>query len=213
LPTPKKPGAIRKQKKALVDRRDELERKAGVHQLAKDARDSPFSHLLRDLPARERNQAERSGAEHTRRRIRDIYFSIIDSDLRCKLIAVDRKLYLNWLQRKEYFREAEGKVSEAKLEKDREPWKMVVLIGGGAVAIGYFVAGPIGSIGGAVVGFFLGLGVFPLAKFAARNAVQYAERGLNEIEESWEEAPSMPPNFAVDEELSGERNGSFDRGF
>ena len=130
MPTPKKPGAIRKQKKALVDRRDELERKAGVHQLAKDARDSPFSHLLRDLPARERNQAERSGAEHTRRRIRDIYFSIIDSDLRCKLIAVDRKLYLNRLQRKE-------------------------------------------------------------------------------IEESWGGAPSIPPDFTVDEELSGERDGRF----
>jgi hypothetical protein len=132
--TPKKPrsAAIREQGKALVDHRDELERKAGVHQLVESERNSPFFDLFRDLPTRERKEAERSEAEHVRSRIRDIYFSIIDSDLRCKLIAVDRKLYLNRLERKE-------------------------------------------------------------------------------IEESWGGAPSMPPDFTVDEELSGERDGRFDR--
>ena len=129
-PRKRRSDAIREQGKALVDQRDELERKAGVHQLAEDARNSPFSHLFCDLPTRERNEAERSEAETTRRRIRSIYFSIIDSDLRCKLIAVDRKLYLNRLQRKE-------------------------------------------------------------------------------IEESWGGAPSIPPDFTVDEELSGERDGRF----
>ena len=132
--TPRKPrsDAVREQGKALVDQRDELERKACVHQLAEDERNSPFFKLFRDLPIRERNEAERSEAEYVRSRIRDIYFSIINSDLRCKLIAVDRKLYLNQLQRKE-------------------------------------------------------------------------------VEESWERAPSILPDFTLNEELSGERDSRFDR--
>jgi hypothetical protein len=203
----------REQEKAVAAERDDLERQAGVHEQAGSARNDPFFYLFyHDQPIQERTEAERSKAKRARREIRDIYFSINDVSLRCKMIAMDRKLHLNWLQRKEsYVREAEGKLAEAERDKDRQPWEMAALIGGGAVAVGYFVAGLVGSIGGAVVGFFLGQGMIARAKSEAQNAVQDAERWLKEIRESWEEARAEPEYFTVGEEVSGERDGTFDR--
>lgn len=205
-------GSTTEQAKRLGEELDALERQAGIHDQAERAREAPvFWFNPFDLTHQQRAEEQDTHATRIRRKIRDAYFSIADLDLRKRLISTDRKLHEVWLRScDDDIGEAAQSVAKARAAADRQPWEMAALIAGVCVAVGYVGAGLPGAIGGAVVGFFLGQGTIANAKSKARQHLESAEDLLKEAKADNEELAKRPEYFTVGEELTGERDGSFD---
>lgn len=196
----------------LTRQRDDLERQAGVHDETARTRESVVSgYRYIDRPMEAYESAVRELDDDIRWRLREIYFSISDRNTLRSLIDIDRKLHVIWLNRKDGdIRDAEKEVAKAKATMGREPWGIAALVGGACVALGYFGAGLSGSIGGAIVGFFLGQGTLANARSAARGGLEDAENGLEMMKKIRDEAIAVRENFSSDEWLSGERDKAFD---
>lgn len=180
------------QLKRLAEELDDLERQAAIHEQSERDRESSWWAM-------------------GRHKIRDAYFSVADLELRRRLISTERKLHEAWLRScDDDIRKAERNVAKARAASDRPPWEMAALIAGVCVAVGYVGAGLPGTIGGAVVGFFLGQGTIANAKSKARQHLDSAEDLLKEAKADNEELAKRPEYFTVGEELTGERDGSFD---
>lgn len=196
-----------KQREQLSEELAALERQAGI--------DSEAIHSaavgLPDLTATPDEYFE-SKFYRIRDETRRAYFAVRDLDLRKRLIGVERRLHISWLRSWDAdVLEAVQAVRIAEAAVNREPWGQAAFIGGGCVAVGYYLAGLAGTIGGAVVGLFMGAGTIANAKADARREINAAQQALASIEAARQEMRAREETFSVDEELSGEPESGFEK--
>jgi hypothetical protein len=193
-----------------------LEIEAGIDAATKEA-------------ARERPSDEDAGAEpdnvsyarrarrhrehlykHLRARIRDLYFSVSDSELRSKLITTQRQIELVELEL------ADHEVDRYRFLLDREekklkksPWLMSALFGMLFVAAGYSGFGVVGALCAAVFGIFHGEET--IRRYTANARDEIASRRRTWKEEKLK-ADTVLKNLQCfqKEEESGIRDTTFD---
>lgn len=147
-----------------VKGRHELERQAGIGDAALRAWEGPLfplgvwsdAEFGSDEWQQVREEEEDDDDRYVRQKIRGLYFSVADLDLRKSLIEKEREIHG---ARKEISRaavfEAEGELAEAK-RHGREVFLRSAALALGAVVVGAVFFGVVGAIVGAVVGYSFG---------------------------------------------------------
>ena len=150
--------------------------------------------------------------DYLKEKTRDAYFSVKNKETRKKLVAAQRKVESR-LRRslEEDVIRANREVSLAAAKAQQQPWGKAALVGVGAVALGYWVFGIVGALGGAVGGLFLGLGVISHARNYASSLFAQATHDLEQAKKKKEENTLMPEFFSNREEISGERDTNLDQ--
>jgi len=146
--------------------------------------------------------------EEQRRRatqkIRALYFGVADVALRKELIAKDREegeLALAFWQ--VGMTDAARKLSAARTTGKRW-WLATSALGTGFIAIGFYLFGIIGALGGLIVGYFCGRNMEQSALQARQSAIAEAEKEVKEAEQDWDKARNEPQTFSRREAGSGE---------
>jgi hypothetical protein len=185
-----------------------LEVKAGIE----DARRGPLFPLYYDSDApwgSERKKTEdeeesQDREDYIRRRIRSLYFSVHDLDLRKQLIQKERELTDNArYEFKTDVQTAEVKVREAKsIGKNWVWWASFCAIGW--VALGWSLFQLPGALAGALVAYFHGRFDENDAKERRALSVKQAEDDLKEVRSIYHERLNSEYTFTKCEAESGE---------
>jgi hypothetical protein len=205
-------GAIRERAKACHRALIELETRAGIGEAAEKLRKEPPSYwaIYDAAEPYSDEQRELVTAEETfhqkrnDRRLRDLYFSVGDLELRKALIAKEREagsLALSYWQqdlsdvarRREAARAAHG-----------HWWVWASIWGIVFIGIGFNFFGLIGALAGLLVGFFNGRRMEQEALRARATEVADAESDLNEAEQTWNEVRNQQQMFSQQEAKTGE---------
>ena len=186
---------------------DALEKKAGLTEIMKRAREGRFIPLgaLGEKVSPDEYFADEH--DHLRSRTRDAYFSVADIELRKRLIATVRRVEsLTRRSCEEDVIAANRAVAAAATTAQRQPWGKAALLGVALVAVGYWAFDTVGAIGAAVAGFFLGQGVIATARTNANAELAQASRELEQAQKDNADSSLMPEFFTSREELSGDRD-------
>lgn len=150
--------------------------------------------------------------DYLKKQTRDAYFSVKNKEARKKLIIAQRKVESRLRQLfEEDVIQANREISLAAAKAQQLPWGKATFIGVGAVALGYWVFGIVGAIGGAIGGLFLGLGVISHTRNYANSLLAQAKYDLEQAKKEKEENILMPEYFSNREENSGERDTNLDQ--
>lgn len=188
-----------------------LEEEAGLSETMERAREGRFIPLGAFGEKTSPQEYFADEHDHLRDRTRDAYFSVKGIELRKKLITAQRLIESRLRQSLEeeiIATNREASIAAAKVQ--RQPWGKAALFGIGAVALGYWVFGIVGAIGGAVAGFFLGQGVIAKARNEASAELAQASHDLEQAQKEKLEHSLMPELFSHREEISGERDTGLD---
>ena len=188
-----------------------IEEEAGLSETMERAREGRFFPL--GAFGEKTSPQEYFADEHDdlRGNTRDAYFPVKDIGLRKKLITAQRVVESRLRQSlEEDIIAANREVSIAAAKVQRQPWGKAALLGMGAVALGYWVFGIVGAIGGAIGGFFLGQGVIAEARNEANAALAQVSHELEQAQQEKLGHSLMPEFFSHWEEMSGERDTGLD---
>jgi hypothetical protein len=203
---------LRKQMQACHQALIELEASAGIAQAAEQLRSAPPEYFYvydvgerdsderRDAVARE----EWFHAEHTARRIRELYFAVHDVVLRKALVAKVREeenLGVRFWQ--EELSDAAVRHKAAQAPGVRW-WLVASLWGICLIGLGFFLFGIIGAMAGLLVGYFSGRSLEHSARRARESAIAKAEEELKEAQDTWDKTRNEPLTFSRDEARTGE---------
>ena len=203
------PEKHRKQR-ACYDAGIALEERAGIGEEMRRIRDIQPSYLgIYDIEDPAENMAafeavNAATGSRKLRKLREVYFSVADLDLRKQLIANQREQHKLTL---EFFREevAEAHRKLAEAQRSGANWWIVASIPGLAcIAAGYGLFGIPGALGGALVGLFAGRQTEHNAKRNRDEAVAAAEEILKDAERTVVEVSKQPATFSRSEERTGE---------
>jgi len=162
----------------LAEELNTLEHRTGIYEEAERAREGRLFPDVNETPDEYFNEEY----DYTRRRTRKTYFSVADSDLRKQLISCERKIHAISLRRWDGdIQTAEREAHQAAVALGRLPWGLAAVVGGGCVALGYYMAGLSGSIGGAVVGIFMGFGTIANTKSERQRTLSAAQESLTQL--------------------------------
>jgi len=201
----------------------ELEKRAGIWDAAKKAREGPpipyglFDIERKPLGAQEeqleRDLYQADQHDYIREETRRLYFGVEDLVLRKSLIEKERECDdVHRVIVEQFVHEANAQLLEARKVPEKPPWIAIVSIGGAAIGIGWTVFGIPGALAGLSAGYFLGY--FRLVKLHARPRVavsdaewelQIAEAALAE----WSEGGWRPETFSRDEATTGSPDEAF----
>jgi hypothetical protein len=205
---------IRERAKACHRALVELETRAGIAEAAEKLRAEPAWYAgIYDAaePYSDEQQklvvAEESfHQERLNRRLRDLYFSVHDLELRKTLIAKDREggsLALSYWHQ-------ELSDAAAGLDASRSAhghwWVWASVWGIVFIALGFNFFSLIGALGGLLVGFFNGWRMEHEAVGARARAVADAECKMKEAERIWNEVRNEPQLFSQREAATGQPN-------
>lgn len=150
--------------------------------------------------------------DHLREKTRKAYFSVEDIELRKKLIKTNREIWGRVARSDdEDIGVANREVSIATAKAQKQPWEKAALVAVAVVAVGYWIFGIVGAIGGAVGGFFLGQGVVSNYRINANAELQQATDVLEQAKKEKADGELMPEFFSYSEEASGERQADLDK--
>ena len=212
MPDSVKLNEARERIKACHQELIDLETRAGIAETAEKLRDEPPNYLgVYDAAEpysdekRELEQAEEAfHQQRTTRRIRDLYFAVRDAELRKALVTKDREegnLALRYWQQ-------ELSDTAARLDKARSTdrhWSVWAYVWGIALlAVGFYLVGLPGALGGLLVGYLNGRRMEHEAVRARESAVANTERELKEAEATWDEVRNQPQTFSQREAQTGE---------
>lgn len=188
-----------------------LEKEADLSELMERAREGRFIPLGALGEKVTPDQYFADEYDHLRDKTRDAYFSVKDIALRKKLIATTRKWeHCQKRSIEEDIAAANRAVSIARAKAQRQPWSMAALLGVASVAVGYWLFGLVGAIGGALAGFFLGQGVIASSRNHANEELADRTSHLEDVQKDKAEHLLMPEFFSDREETSGERDERLD---
>jgi hypothetical protein len=204
----------REQVKACHQELIESETRAGIAEAAEKLRTEPPNYMGIDDAAepysdeqRELEETEEKyHQERTTRRIRDLYFAVLDVELRKELIAKDREegsLALRYWQQE--LSDAAAKLETAR-SMHRHWWVWASVWGVALLGAGFYLFGLIGGLAGLLVGYLNSRRMEHEALRARDGAVADAERALKEAQETWDDVRNQPQTFSQREGKTGERN-------
>jgi hypothetical protein len=210
MPRSEKSTEIREQMKTCQGALVELETRAGIGKAAEKLRNAvpaywtvydeaePYSDKKRELE----NSLERSHQEETDRRIRNLYFSVRDLELRKALIAKDREIGDLALH---YWQQDLSDVARAceAAQKAHYWWLWASMWGIAFIAVGFRFFGLIGALGGALVGFFNGWRIQQEAVRDRAAKIAEAEQDLKEADQLWNKVRNQPQMFSQQEAKTG----------
>jgi hypothetical protein len=192
----------------------ELEDRARIKEAAEKLRNEPpHYHLVYDAAepfSDEQKNAERAEEDaHKQRtalRMRNLYFSVSDVELRKLLIAKDREereIGLTWWRQ-------ELNDANAKLDMSRTSsgnwWLWASICGVAFIGFGYRYFGVPGALCGLLVGYLSSRKIEADAHRSRDSAVEIAENEAKEAEKVWNEVRNEPPMFSRAEARSGNRD-------
>ena len=189
----------------------ELEARAGIAADTKNAREDSFfpRHVFSDTPlfteASFREGEEDFARERAsiNRKIRHLYFSIPDIELRKLLIEKDRTYtdaHRNWFVASRD--DAEQALTHAHSVR-RHWWVSAAFYGVLLVLGGYFFFKIPGALAGVVAAFFLGRGIEEKARQTRENAIKRAQENLSSAGKTAEEVLSRAYTFTRREKFTG----------
>jgi hypothetical protein len=203
---------IREQAKACRRRIIELEIYAGIAEAAEKLRKEPASYMLiydAAEPYSDEQQklvAEEESFHQKRviRRLRDIYFSVHDREIRKALIAKNREegcVALSFWHQE--VNDAAAKVEDTRLAHAHW-WAVASIVGIAFIALGFCFFNLIGALCGLLVGLFTGLRMEQVARRAREQDIREAKRELKDAEQIWNEVRNEPQAFSQREASTGE---------
>jgi hypothetical protein len=196
--------------KPHLDRREELEVRAGIKPQVERAREGSLFPLGIEGERVSPDLYFADESDYTRRKIRQAYFSVADLDLRREMMQLQVKIEEILVSFGD--REIEEKLAElsmAKAKVRRLPWGAGAAIAMGCFAIGSYSKGEIGAIGGAVFGVFMGLWFVWNSKGDAEKDREQAEADLEQARKDRKIENMHPPTFSRSEASSGEEDREF----
>ncbi len=190
----------------------ELEARAGIGQTAANLRADPphyefvydaaepFSDRQRELEDHE----EHSHQARTNRRLRELYFSVHDPELRKTLIAEQRRIgdlaILYWQQELAL---ATARLTHAK-SAHQKWWISASISGVLFIGLGFYFFGLVGALAGLLVGYVWSREIQRRAASDRESAIEEANRELQEAEQTWNEVRNEPLMFSKREATWGE---------
>jgi hypothetical protein len=164
---------------------DSLEEKAGITEAVKRARESGVPDKLKG-----------------------VYFSVADADLKRKLILTTGKLDHLYLQKCDLdVSSAKEEVSKAIDKSNKKSWHLPVVTSLTAVVIGQWAFGLVGAIGGAIGGYFLGQWLVSVIKKEDSEAIEKAKHLLASAQRRNEASQIDPYLFSPAEQEACKREG------
>jgi hypothetical protein len=190
---------------------DELEKRAGIDAATKRAREGSLFPLGIDGSEVEPDEYFADEADFTRRGIRKAYFGVVDAELRVQLIAARRALEAKHSKLLDAdLPDKASEVSKAKAAVRRLPWGSGMVVALLCLGVGkYAGSGSAGTLAGALIGLFLGLGFVWNAKGTAETALEQAEADLRSVQRDRRIRKLHPETFSLQEQLTGEEDPDF----
>jgi hypothetical protein len=204
--------------KVLWDQLGELHREAGIEERMEKALNAPiwpdFSIRFGSAESRERDQQERALAQRwERRKTREAYFGVTDTQLRKRLID----LYLKHDSAVLDYWRADNSEAHARFRRaqtERAPWVVGAIAGAVTLVVVCYLAGvrwqghsewgvP-GSVCGAVIGLILALRARDEASLQDQRSLADATENLTADDRLFQSVLDDPPMFTAWEASSGE---------
>jgi hypothetical protein len=202
---------LRKRMKVCHQALAELEVRAGIAEATEKLREEapdylsvydaaePHSDEQRELEA----SVEKWHEVDKTRRIRQLYFTVPDIDLRKALITKVREeenLGVRFWQEEL----SDAAVRRSVAETTGSHWWVVASLWGvGLIGLGYYLFGIIGAMGGLLVGYFCGWSLQSSARRARQSAIAKAQEELKEAEATWDKTRNDPLTFSQREARTG----------
>jgi hypothetical protein len=212
MPACKKSDETRAQIKVSNLALSELEKLAGIAEAAEKLRAEPPNYIgIYDAAERysdKQHELERTEEKfhqvRTTRRLRDLYFTVRDTELRKKLIGTEREIgnlaMHYWRQELD---DAAARLETARLAH-KHWWIWASIWGAGFMVLGFYSFGLIGALGGLLIGYFNGRRMEHEALRVRDRAIKDSEQELKEAEQDWNEARNEPQMFSQREAKTGE---------
>jgi hypothetical protein len=184
-----------------------LETRAGIIEKVKDAELGPF------LPNLDASHEEyfKEVEYHARRKIRQLYFGLLDVAVRKELIAKRRQCDS---VEAAYWQREVATARQNLEDKERRvhslPWGWAGSLAVLCVAIGAYFFQIYGAIGGALMGFFLAQGFLAQQRNTGAVSVRAAQEELDEALKTERENEATLAYFNAGEERTGEMDEEFD---
>jgi hypothetical protein len=149
---------------------------------------------------------EKFHEERTARHLRNLYFRIGNIILRKELIAKHREIGELDLEYKwQELSDARSRLELAR-STDKRWWVWASIFGVVPVGLGFLFFGLVGSLGGLLVGYFIGRRIEHEALRARDRAIAEAELRERDAEQTWNKARNKPQTFSRREANTGERD-------
>jgi hypothetical protein len=203
---------IRKQIQARQRALVELEARAGIAAITEKLRADPphyehvfdaaerFSDRQRELEERE----EQLHAERATRRLRELYFSVRDAELRKALIAREREIgelgVRYWQQE---LTVAAARLKNAKFA-NQNWWLSASIWGVFSIGLGFYWFRLVGAFAGLLVGYLWSRELQRRALSDRESAIDEANREFREAEQTWNEVRNEPLTFSQREARTGD---------
>jgi hypothetical protein len=192
----------------VADELVELETKAGIIDKVKDAALGPMFPNLDASSEEYFKEVE----DHARRKVRKLYFSLDDVDVRKELIA-KRRLFdslcdADW---QKDLATAQQNLTDKQRAAESLSWTRAGCIAVICVGAGSYFFKLYGAIGGGLMGFFLAQGTLASERNLKAAHVRTAQEELEEALKTERANQGTPDWFNYSEERTGERDEDFDR--
>lgn len=188
-----------------------LEKSAGIGDAMQKAREGRFWPLGASGEKCTPSEYEADEYDHLREKTRDLYFSVVDSEVRKSLIQaeIDESAYRKKVLSSQVAK-ARNEYSLAKQQSHKEPWFLV----GGVSAVSVWAitqsAGVAVGISGAVAAVFIGMWYVSEWKRNSALTLEQCKDLLDFCVSEEKEYLEYPDTFSSDEASSGERKPELD---
>jgi hypothetical protein len=189
-----------------------LEARAGIAKNAeKLRRDAPHYEFVYDAAERFSDRQreleeyeERSHEAKTTWRLRDLYFSVRDAELRKELIAKEREI--GQLAVDYWRQELAGAAVRLKCTKSahQKSWVSASIWGVLFIGLGFYFIGFVGALTGLLVGYLWSRELQHRALSDRESVIEEASREFREAEQTWNEVRNEPLMFSQREAKTGE---------